>query len=63
VSYKLNIIIEEDEDGFYACCPELKGCQSQGDTLKEVQTNIIEAVALYLETLSEMRNKNSFRQK
>ena len=63
MSYKLNIIIEEDEDGFYACCPELKGCQSQGDTLKEVQTNIIEAVALYLETLSEMRNKNSFRQK
>jgi predicted RNase H-like HicB family nuclease len=53
MSYKLNIIIEEDEDGFYAYCPELKGCQSQGDTLEEVQTNITEAVELYLEILSE----------
>ena len=52
MSYKLNIIIEEDEDGFYAYCPELKGCQSQGDTLEEVQHNIQEAVELYLETLS-----------
>ncbi len=52
MSYKLNIIIEEDEDGFYAYCPELKGCQSQGDTLEEVQNNIQEAVELYLETLS-----------
>ncbi len=52
MSYKLNIIIEEDEDGFYAYCPELKGCQSQGDSLEEVQNNITEAVELYLETLS-----------
>ena len=53
MSYKLNIIIEEDEDGFYAYCPELKGCQSQGNTLEEVQSNITEAVELYLETLSQ----------
>ena len=53
MSYQLNIIIEEDEDGFYAYCPELKGCQSQGDTLEEVQTNIQESVKLYLETLSK----------
>jgi predicted RNase H-like HicB family nuclease len=51
MSYKLNILIEEDDDGFYAYCPELKGCQSQGDTLEEVQANITEAVELYLETL------------
>ncbi len=38
--YKLNIIIEEDQDGFYAYCPELKGCQSQGDSLEEVKENI-----------------------
>ncbi len=53
MSYKLNIIIEEDKDGFYAYCPELRGCQSQGDTLEEAQNNIQEAVELYLETLSE----------
>ena len=51
--YKANIIIEKDEDGYYAYCPELPGCQSQGDSLDEVRENIKEAVELYLETLSE----------
>ena len=50
--YKVNVVIEKDEDGYYACCPGLEGCQSQGDTLEEVSTNIQEAVELYLETLS-----------
>ena len=31
MQYKANIIIEKDEDGYYAYCPELEGCQSQGD--------------------------------
>ncbi|MEH2327321.1 MAG: type II toxin-antitoxin system HicB family antitoxin [Nostoc sp.] len=51
--YKVNIIIEKDEDGYYAYSPELPGCQSQGDSLEEVSSNIKEAVELYLETLSE----------
>ncbi|MGH8001747.1 MAG: type II toxin-antitoxin system HicB family antitoxin [Brasilonema sp.] len=51
--YKVNIIIEKDEDGYYAYSPELPGCQTQGDTLEEVKENIKEAVELYLETLSE----------
>ncbi len=63
MSYKLNIIIEEDEDGFYAYCPELKGCQSQGDTLEEVQNNITEAVELYLETLSESERQEVIQKK
>jgi predicted RNase H-like HicB family nuclease len=61
--YKLNIIIEEDEDGFYAYCPELNGCQSQGDSLEEVQTNIQEAVELYLETLSDIEKKELLQKK
>ena len=51
--YKANIIIEKDDDGYYAYCPELPGCQSQGDSLEEVRENIKEAVELYIETLSE----------
>jgi predicted RNase H-like HicB family nuclease len=50
---KVNIIIEKDEDGYYAYSPELKGCQSQGNTLEEVKANIQEAVELYLETLND----------
>jgi predicted RNase H-like HicB family nuclease len=48
---KATVVIEKDADGFYAWCPELKGCQSQGSTLEEVIANIKEAVELYLETL------------
>ncbi|GAB4189580.1 MAG: type II toxin-antitoxin system HicB family antitoxin [Coleofasciculaceae cyanobacterium] len=51
--YKVSVIIEKDEDGYYAYSPELPGCQTQGDSLEEVSSNIKEAVEVYLETLSE----------
>ncbi len=52
MSRKASVVIEKDEHGFYAWSPELKGCQSQGDTLEEVMANIKEAIELYLETLT-----------
>ena len=52
MSYKVNIIIEKDEFGYYAYCPEFQGCQTQGDTFEEVMGNIKEAVELYIETLT-----------
>jgi predicted RNase H-like HicB family nuclease len=48
---KASVVIEKDEHGFYAWCPELKGCQSQGDSLEDAVANIKEAIELYLETL------------
>lgn len=51
MTYKVSTIIEKDEHGYYAFCPELEGCQTQGDTLEEVLANIREAIELYLETL------------
>ena len=59
MNYKLNVIIQKDNHGYYAFCPELEGCQSQGDSLEEVLENIREAVELYLETLSEEEIKAS----
>jgi predicted RNase H-like HicB family nuclease len=53
MSEKVSVVIERDEYGYYAYCPELEGCQSQGDSLEETIANIREAVELYLETLSE----------
>jgi len=53
MSYKVNVIIEKDEYGYYAYCPELEGCQTQGDTFEEILRNIKEAIELYLETLSK----------
>jgi predicted RNase H-like HicB family nuclease len=52
MTYKITVVIEKDKDGYYAYAPELEGCQTQGDSLDEVFTNIKEAVTLYLETLN-----------
>ncbi len=54
-SYKINVIIEKDENGYYAYCPEFEGRQSQSDSLEEVLSNIREAIELYLEMLSKKR--------
>ncbi len=51
MNYKVSIVIEKDDCGYYAYCPELEGCQTQGDALDEVIANINEAIELYLETL------------
>ncbi len=49
---KITVVIEKDEDGYYAYAPELAGCQTQGDTLDAVLANIQDAVELYLSTMS-----------
>jgi len=60
--YKVSAVIEKDEYGYYAYCPELEGCQTQGDSFEEVLANIKEAIALYLETLTEDEIKASLSQ-
>src|SRR5207245_11647579 len=57
---KVTAIIEQDKDGVFAYCPELKGCHTQGDTVEEALTNLREAAELYLETLkpAELRRLN-----
>lgn len=46
-------IIEKDEFGYYAHCSALEDCQTQGDSLEEVEQNIKEAISLYLSTLTK----------
>lgn len=62
MQYKINIIIEKDENGYYVYCPALKGCQSQGDTLEEAKSNIQEAIELYLETLSPFEKQELIKE-
>ena len=50
---KVGVVIEQDELGCYAWCPELKGCQSQGKTIEETLGNIREAIELFLETMTD----------
>ena len=46
------IVIEADETGgYYAFCPSLPGCYSQGETLEEARQNAQEAIQCHLESL------------
>ncbi len=52
MSYRVNVLFSRDEHGYYVYCPELPGCQSQGDNFEEAKENIKEAIDLYLETMT-----------
>ena len=50
--YRFTVVIEADEaGGYYAFCPALPGCYSQGETLEEARTNAKEAIRCHLESL------------
>jgi len=61
MSGKFTLIIEHDDNGYYGYCPELKGCQTQGDNYEETEENLREAVALYLETLTNDEKQILFK--
>ncbi len=46
------VILEREEDGgYHAFVPALKGCHSQGETLEDTIENVREAISVYLESL------------
>jgi predicted RNase H-like HicB family nuclease len=48
-TYRLTCVIEKDEDGYSAYCPQLQGCYTQGDTYDEAVANLRDAVRLHIE--------------
>ena len=48
-NYRFSVVIERDEEGYYAFCPELQGCYTQGDTYEEALANIRDAIRLHVE--------------
>ena len=58
--HQFTVVIEKDEFGYYAYCPVLEGCQTQGNSMEEVQENIKEAISLFLSTLSETEKQAVF---
>ena len=48
---RLTAIIEREDDGFVALCPELD-IASEGASIEEARTNLIEALTLFFETAS-----------
>lgn len=49
---QLTAIIEREEGGYVALCPELD-IASQGDTVAEARDNLIEALELFFEVASD----------
>ena len=47
--HRFSAVIGHDEDGYWAQCPDLQGCYTQGTTFGETVENITEAIALHLE--------------
>jgi len=47
--YRFSVVIERDEEDYFAFCPELQGCYTQGDTYEEVLRNISDAIRLHVE--------------
>ena len=50
-SYSFAVLIEKDVDGYFATCPQLQGCYTQGDTYEEVLENLRDAIRLVLEDM------------
>ena len=51
---KLQVIIEQDETGYYVAeVPALPGCVSQGRTAAEAKSNIKEAIAGWLAVMND----------
>lgn len=57
--YNFEILIEKEEsdNGYYAYCPNLPGCFSNGKTIEETKANIREAIELHLESLLKRKKK------
>ncbi len=47
--YLFSVVVERDEDEYFAFCPELQGCYSQGETYDEALQNIKDAMHLHVE--------------
>jgi predicted RNase H-like HicB family nuclease len=48
---RLTAIIEREDDGYVALCPDLD-IASQGETIEEARTNLVEALTLFFESAS-----------
>ena len=49
---RLTAIIEREDDGFVALCPEVD-IASQGSSIEEARANLIEALTLFFEAADE----------
>jgi predicted RNase H-like HicB family nuclease len=47
-NYRFSVVVERDKDGYFAFCPELQGCYTQGDSYENALENIKDAIQLHV---------------
>jgi predicted RNase H-like HicB family nuclease len=47
--YRFTVVVEKDADGYFALCPELQGCYTQGETYEEAIRNVRDAIRIHAE--------------
>lgn len=57
LEYKVVIQKNEEENGYWAYCPDLPGCNAIGESLPEVKMNMQEAITGYLEVLASLQKE------
>jgi predicted RNase H-like HicB family nuclease len=57
---QMTAIIEREDDGFVALCPELD-IASQGLSVEEAKANLVEALTLFFETASPSEVSRRFQ--
>ncbi|HEY9141178.1 MAG TPA: type II toxin-antitoxin system HicB family antitoxin [Bryobacteraceae bacterium] len=57
---RLTAIIEREDEGFVSLCPELD-VASQGSSIEEARTNLVEALSLFFETADPSEVARRFR--
>lgn len=48
-NYRFSVVVERDNEGYFAFCPDLQGCYTQADSYEEVLENIKDAIRLHVE--------------
>ena len=51
IGFRIEVVVEPDDIGFYAYCPALRGLHVGGDTEEEVLQNASDAAILYIKSL------------
>lgn len=51
--FAIDVVPEEDGDGYFVVVPTLPGCFSQGKTIEEAIENAQESIALHIQSLKE----------
>ena len=51
IKLKVRVVIEQDDEGFMAYCPDLEGVAVEGSTRSDIDVHINDAIAGYVESL------------